>query len=149
MDRPTMVKETLFDESGNMTGYLIHKINSRDGDPRGGWYRQIGAKEGLIERTLKRWYYHWNHKKHHEYNSSVKYSRFFEPDIKIHNASRERFMKLLEGRDGVTQEQIDKLCPELQFMEHDSVWTFFDLIGYNHKDKRVSYTDQFINKVKR
>lgn len=148
MQRETMVKESLFDESGDLTGYMVHKINSRDGDPRGGWYRQIGAKEGLVERTLKRWYYHWHHKKSSEYNSSVKYSRFFQSDMKSHAGTRARYMKLLDTHD-VTKEEIDKLCPELQFMEHDSVWAFFDHIGYNHKDKRVSYTDKFINKVKR
>lgn len=99
----------------------IHVINVDD-NPRGGWYRQIGAAEGMINRSLNRWCNHWLYCP--------------RPNGKPVRNGVLRFGRtdMLDGR--WCGEEIT--IPEVH---HDSVWDFFDSIGYNHKDKRVSNTD--------
>ena len=135
MARPTMVQEKL---NPNSCKIRIHLINARNGNSRGGWYRQIGAKEGMIERSLERWYDHWHEKKYKTHETSVRFQRWNDSEARIYESSRQRY---IETRG---LEIADELYPEYETIEHDSVWDFFDYIGYDYKNKKVGNTDTLI-----
>lgn len=135
MKRPTMVREQLSHDSCRIR---IHSINARNGDPRGGWYRQIGAKEGMIERSLERWHDHWHQKKYETHKTRIIFDRWSGAESRIYESTRQRYIET-KGLDVANE-----FYPEYETIEHDSVWDFFDYIGYNYKDKKVSNTDTLI-----
>lgn len=135
MQRVSMVKEytsILCDD------FKVHVINFQDGNKRGGWYRQTRAKEAMIERSLDRWYEYWNKKKSKTHNSTIRFERWTNADDSIYIKARERMAK----REGV--EVALENYPIYEVIEHDSVWDFFDYIGYGHKNKKVSNIDSLL-----
>lgn len=98
----------------------------------GGWYRQITSKEGMLNRSMDRWYDHWNEKFGDTHNSEIKHQRWTDSDERI----RDKMAKSSNNKE---------VYPELIKIHHDSVWDFFKSINYNHKDKRVSNIDSLIH----
>ena len=134
MKRTYMIKEFIKNEDSNE--YVVHIINTEDNYPKGGWYRQITALEGMIERASKRWFDFWNGKEN--YKSFVRFSRWNKTEEKIYLKQRESYIKLFN------KEETDKLFPELNKINHNSVWDFFEYIDYDHKNKKVSNMDKLI-----
>lgn len=134
MKRTYMIKEFIKNEDSNE--YVVHIINTEDNNPNGGWYRQITALEGMVERSSKRWFDFWNGRKN--YKSFVRFDRWNKTEEKIYLEQREKYIKLFN------KEETDKLFPELNKINHNSVWDFFEYIDYDHKNKKVSNIDKLI-----
>lgn len=109
----------------------VHHIKISDGEPRGGWYRQVTALSGMLHRSLNRWCEHWYHspKRYEVYRSLTRFDRYSVMDA--HRESEEASYR------------------EIKDIHHESLWAFFDFIGYDHKDKRVSNTDKHLILIKK
>tara|TARA_Y100000588_G_scaffold71880_4_gene74023 strand:- start:19081 stop:19506 length:426 start_codon:yes stop_codon:yes gene_type:complete len=135
MQRVSMVKEytSILGDT-----FKVHVITVKNGNKRGGSYRQIRAKEGMIERSHDRWFDHWYQKKLTTHHSLTRFDRWTNADDSIYIKARERMAK----REGV--EVALENYPTYEVVEHDSVWDFFDHIGYDHKNKKVSNIDSLL-----
>jgi hypothetical protein len=138
MRSSTMIKENMF-----ITNYIttVHIITVKK-HTKGGWYKQITAKEGMINRSLDRWYNYWNEKKHNEYDAQIKFESWTNADERMHKSQREPYLE-------DSRELADELYPTLIKVYHSSLWEFFDYIGYDHKDKKVGNTDSLIHIIKK
>mgnify|MGYP000395044004 CR=1 FL=1 len=135
MNRKIMIKEKLDIES---SAIKIHIINMKEDSHIGGVYRQISASEGMIERSSKRWYYHWSKKKYNTHCSQIRFDRWREDDERYYNETKKRMLGILD------KEAFENLYPEIIEKHHNSVWDFFDYIGYDYKNKKVANTDKLI-----
>lgn len=134
MNSKYMIKEFF----NNDIGFKIHVINISNDNHKGGWYSQIGAAEGMIERSGKRWFKYWN-KKNDKFKSQVKFDRWRENDEKTYLKMQSNFFEKYNKKEGI------KVFPEFDKIEHDSVWDFFEYIDYDYKNKKVSNTDTLIH----
>lgn len=134
MKRTYMIKEFIKNDDSNE--YLIHIINTEDNNPKGGWYRQITALESVIEKSSKRWFYFWNGKVN--YKSFVRFDRWNKTEENLYLKQRENYLKLLN------REETDKIFPELNKINHNSAWDFFEYINYDYKNKKNSNIDKLI-----
>lgn len=116
-------------------GGTIHIIQLPE-ESAGGSYRQIGILEGFVTRVLERWYNFWRMKSTH--NSQCKYTRHHSNDEKDRDIQRKNMA------ERHNQEFADKLFPQYEKIEHDDAYAFFNYIGYDYKNKKVSNTDKFI-----
>lgn len=138
MRSSTMIKENM-----SITDYstTVHIITVKK-HAQGGWYKQIAAKEGMINRSLERWYNYWNEKKNEKYDSQIKFESWTNADERMHERQRQRYID-------DSKELAEELCPKLIKVHHSSLWAFFDYIGYDHKDKRVVNIDSLIHIIKK
>ena len=134
--RTIMIKENLSLDNSNS---IIHVITVGD-NPSGGWYRQVGASEGMIERSAKRWFNHWHNKKFNTHDSQIRFDRWRKNDEQYYLNRRTEF---LANKTDINNEMI-KFYPKLIKKHHDSVWDFFNSINYCHKDKTTKNTDTLI-----
>lgn len=105
----------------------LYKIRIADGNPKGGWYRQLTSIEGFAERILDRWYNNHHLKRRATRGVFGRYDRTCESD-------NERMNKAIGEIDFYRNQEIN----------FDSVWDFYDHIGYNHKDKTMKTLDNLI-----
>jgi hypothetical protein len=109
--------------------YIQHYINIQDGDPEGGWYRQLTSIEAFVNRLLDRWHNKFYLKCKHK-NVEIRFRRW-EPDT-LHTIS---FYKSLG-------------CTVLhEKVYHNSVWDFYRYIGFDHKNKTMKHLDQFLFEI--
>lgn len=134
MKSTSMIKQ-IMNENGS--SIVIHLINKEENE-RGGWYKQVTAQEAMIERLSKRWSNHWYDKKYKTHKTRVKFNRWQDHDEDVHLEQKKRCAKYM----GV--EDLEKMYPTLVKINHDSVWDFFDYIGYDYKNKKVSNIDTLI-----
>ena len=128
-----MIKEF----SSNDLQFVIHIINFSD-EHKKGWYTQVSAAEGMIERASKRWFYHWN-KKSDKFKTSVKFDRWQSSDEKKYLKMQSDSIKNYGKIEGLS------IYPKFTKINHESIWDFFDYINYDHKNKKVSNTDTLIH----
>lgn len=141
MQSITMIKERTSLDSNNI---VIHHITKKEEESRGGWYRQSLTIDGLLSRPLKRFNKFWyTPKRYKTHDTLVKYSLWTEEDKNMHVHMR-KFSTEKYGIEVALQQY-----PEIKDVYHDSVWDFFDSIGYNYKDKSVKNTDSLIHIKKR
>ena len=107
-----------------MTVYRILMDESH----KGGWYRQITIMETFVENIMDRWYnnYHLKRKGHR-----CPISRADDLDIK-------HWLQANEYLGGS-----EKQC-EVIYKDYQSVYEFFDAIGFDYKNKSVKQLDKII-----
>lgn len=120
----------------------VHVIRVNE-EQRGGCYQQITSLEGLINRTSERWYNFYYLARYKEFKSQVRFNRIHKYDLKSHTAQYSRMA------EKVGKEEANEMFPLPEYVFHDSVWSFFESIGYDHRNKKVSHTDEFILKEKK
>lgn len=130
-----MIKQNTLKE--DVEEQIIHCINV-DETPMGGWYRQIGVLEGMVGRSLKRWYNFWYLNKSKRYETRVKFEKFSEQDEDINSKLKVN----IEKKYGL--KLANKMFPKLKKVNHESAYAFFDYIGYDYKNKKISNTDSII-----
>ncbi|QMV28948.1 hypothetical protein AP1_0241 [Aeromonas phage AP1] len=103
----------------------LYRIRIYDGHPKGGWYRQLTSIEGFVGRILNRWY-----DKHMGVIDKGVFGRYDPCD----SGNNERMNKAIGETDYYKNQEI----------YFDSVWDFYEHIGYNRGDKKVSTLDNLI-----
>ncbi|ADQ53198.1 hypothetical protein 65p190 [Aeromonas phage 65] len=109
----------------------LYHIRIADGHPKGGWYVQLTSIESLVGRMLNRWYDHHYLKGKTQTGVFGRYDR-----SEYHDNER---LNISIGEENYYRNQ------EISF---DSVWDFYDYIGYNHKDKTMKTLDKLITNWK-
>jgi len=134
-----MMKRELFvrEHTLDCLGMKVHVIRVND-EQRGGCYRQISSLEGFINRTSERWYAYYYKSRYHLFNSQVHFKRMYKDDVKL------RTVQYCNTKKLIGQKEADKLFSLPEYVFHDSVWSFFESIGYDHRNKKVSHLDKFI-----
>lgn len=110
-----------------------------DDNIHGGMYRQITVIESMISRADKRWFDHWNAKKFKTHHTQPRFYRHHKHD----DIAKESSIKLLKKK-GLSDNDINQIFPKSLDVYHESVWAFFDAIGFDYKDKTVANTDSLI-----
>lgn len=108
----------------------IHTIKVPDEHPRGGWYRQMTSFSGFHHRALNRWHDYWREK-------------YYD----THPNARIRFHDWDEVSEGIWEDarKANNIeWPEPIEITHESMWDFYDYIGYNHKNKSVKQIDEIL-----
>lgn len=109
---------------------VVHTINIDDMEIRGGWYRQLTSIEAFTDRLLDRWYcsYHCKSKKG------------FRATFQKYNESDHRDL-YIDGKPVYVYTR--------RHVKWNSVWDFYNHIGYNHKDRSVKQLDKYILKLEK
>jgi hypothetical protein len=134
----TMIRQRRVSLDGNDT---IHVIKLSD-SIKGGWYQQVSAKVGMLDRMSKRLYLYWHTKKIKEYYSFPKFSTWSENDEKLYLIQKDNLANLFP-------DATNKIIADHFVKQHESIWDFFDYINYDHSNKKVSNTDTLIFAQKR
>lgn len=104
----------------------VYNITIKDGAPRGGWYRQITSMESFVENIGKHWYHKFYLKK-----------RDFRVISRCDRYDEEGWLRINSYLD--EQEQYS-----IQHKHFESVWDFYDYIGYDYKNKSKRQLDNLI-----
>lgn len=108
----------------------IHIINVPEKHRRGGWYRQMLSFSGFKDRAINRWYHFWREKHYEDQpHARVRFHDYDEVSERIWKEAREAY--------GIER-------PEPIEINHESMWDFYDYIGYNHKNKSVKQIDEVL-----
>ncbi|QAY01377.1 hypothetical protein ZPAH1_orf00363 [Aeromonas phage ZPAH1] len=105
----------------------LYKIRIYDGHPKGGWYRQLTSIESFVNRILDRWNDHF-------YSKGLIKTGVFDRHDRCEALDNEKMNSVI-GKENYYRDQ------EIYF---DSVWDFYDHIGYNHKDRSMKTLDNLI-----
>jgi len=105
---------------------VIHEINIEDMDRT-----QLLSLEAMLNRVEKRWYDHWMEKISHKTN--FKFDKWDRVDQKHYDEFKKK-----------DPEIFDLIYPELKYKNHNSVWEFFESIGYDYKSNKVSNYDNLL-----
>lgn len=105
---------------------FVYHINISDKDRRGGWYRQLTSIETLVSKIGKRWYNNFYLK-----------------------SKDKRVFNRYDWEDGQSWLRINKYLEETDKYNivnryFDSVWDFYEYIGYDYKNKSVKQLDNLI-----
>lgn len=103
---------------GNKRPSILHKVKLPD-DIVGGWYWQICSGETFLSRVLHRW--HNKYTKGKAKNTLIAFKKY-DPEF-------------------------NSYYDDLETIEHNNLWEFYEYIGYDHKDKKVANIDKFIRKM--
>lgn len=118
--------------------FIIHEIHVKD-HPKGGWYRQILAKEGMIDRSLDRWFSHWQNL---PIESNVRFTRWSTKEERIYLKERDSFVENCKKNNRI--DNINEFYPEIERRTHSSVWDFFESFGYDYQNKKRKNIDEFL-----
>lgn len=108
---------------------IFHNIKMCDMEIRGGWYRQLTSLESFVDRLSERWYYSFQKKNKYNYQPTIQRDAVEYTDL------------YYEGNPIWVWNKTEKYW--------NSVWDFYDHLGYNHKDKSVKQLDKFILKLEK
>lgn len=129
------IKENL---SCSCQNFIIHEIHVND-HSKGGWYRQILAKEGMIDRSLNRWFSYWLNS---PVDSDVRFTRWSLREERIYLKERDCFISNCQKNNSM--KKINEFYPEIERKTHSSVWDFFESFGYDHTNKKRKNIDEFL-----
>lgn len=102
----------------------VYNITIKDGNPQGGWYRQLTSIESLVENILNRWYDKFRNTEHTVFGRCDK-------------GDADGWLRINSYLD--EQEQYS-----IQNKSFNSVWDFYNYIGYNYKNKSKKQLDNLI-----
>lgn len=102
----------------------VYLINISDGHANGGWYRQLTSIYAFSENILNRWYNKF-------LNTGITiFGRCDEMDVDVWT----RINKYLDEQEKYT----------VEYKSFDSVWDFYNYIGYDYKNKSKKQLDNLI-----
>ena len=121
----------IIENTSNHLDKTCHVIDI-DGKLSGGWYVQIGMISGFDSRIKKR--FHWHCIRRHHNIKQGRFSLVYESDLKVTLRMETRINRILN--------ETARVKYKLKF--HKSIYSFFDSIGWDYKNKKVSYTDEML-----
>ena len=104
----------------------IYNITIKDGNPKGGWYRQLTSIESFVENIGKRWY----DKFYLNQNDFRIISRCDKGDV--------------DGGLLINSYLDEQEHCSIEHKHFESVWDFYDHIGYDYKNKSKRQLDNLI-----
>lgn len=107
---------------------FVYNITIEDGNPKGGWYRQLTSIESLVENIGKRWYNEF-YLKRKDFRVISRCDKYDEEGWLLIN-------NYLDNKERYT----------IEHKHFNSVWDFYSHIGYDYKDKSKKQLDNLIVK---
>lgn len=118
---------------------IIHVIKISDSCARGGWYRQIMSIEAMKSRLASRLFDFWNTKRQMRMSKCMVRFQRVDDTTEMVNVQTKKHLG-----SHLTEEQLNELFPVPREIHHDSVWDFFEHIGYDYKNRKVAQLDAMI-----
>ena len=102
----------------------VYNITIKDGNLKGGWYRQLTSIESFVENILNRWYDKFRNTEHTVFGRCDK-------------EDEEGWLRINSHLDEHEQYSIEN-------KHFESVWDFYEYIGYDYKNKSKGQLDNLI-----